>query len=200
MGLKEAGRGCHASLLWSRTVGHGGLLICTALLFSPPVAVVGTSAGRCEVWDTKQDCRLHWLPGPAGPVTQLLLLPRLLRQGGVARAWPWASCLQPGPATHSTQMTRSATAQLAANTTKLVNLKPDWLEVLDYWHFQSKPARQIMSAKRKTEQSYKFFKSKQKKHCLFREWPHSLYKLQTDCLRVKKKLTVCIRTTSNIAN
>ena len=151
-------------------MGHGGLVTCTALLFSQPVAVVGTSLGRCEVWDTKQDCRLHWLlPGPAGPVTQLLLLPRLLlsRQGGVARAWPWASCLQPGPTPHSTQLARSATAQLAADTTKLVNLKPDCLEVLDYWHCQAKPAPQNISSKRKTKQSYKFFKSKQKKHCPF---------------------------------
>ena len=44
-----------------------------------------------------------------------------------------------------------------------MNLKPDCLEVLDNWHCQAKPAPQIMCAKRKSKQSYKFFKSKQKK-------------------------------------
>ena len=68
-----------APVMWSSDVGYGNVIKCSSVYYRDPLAYIGKSNGRCDLWDCRLDLRLRSLLHYSGPQTERhLLVTRIL--------------------------------------------------------------------------------------------------------------------------
>jgi len=151
-----------APVAWSKDVSYGNLIQCSSLLLHHPLAFIGKSNGRCDLWDTRLDVRLRSLVhGELHPdnhllVTRILLtthhLVTLTSQGKVF-LWDRSRTEEVGESdlnktdpvwTAASQTRGNKVLELFCDETKLVTIESgpgrdkNSAVIYDFWHSQNK--------------------------------------------------------------
>ena len=161
-----------APVTWCKDVSYGNLIQCSSVLLEAPLAFIGKSNGRCDVWDCQLDVRLRSLVhGEANIATDRpLLVSRILltqhylltlTSQGKTFLWDRLEAEQPtdsglnmtDPVWTLPSLRGNKTQDVFCDETKLVTLESglnpsnNSLVIYDFWH-NKKKTNYVLNSKR----------------------------------------------------
>ena len=172
-----------APLTWSKDVSFGNLIKCSSVLLHTPIAFIGKSNGRCDLWDTLLDVRLRSVVHGESHLDHHLLVSRIvlterhlvtLTSQGKVFLWDRSNTEELGEAdlnktdpvwTVASQTRGSKIVDLFCDETKLVTVESGPSQekgsvvMYDFWHSKNKTNHLRSNSKR----SYSDISSSSKK-------------------------------------